>query len=427
MYLCKSLCEYGFPPSYSTLSKQDVFSFLKNIDLSRNGFLLREGTFRTLFPELYSELLMFLENHPSMNGWKFNRKLFHFLQDDDNLKLGLCEVCGEKYSRFENFKVGYHKYCSIKCTGKSAERMEHIKKTNLERYGYENVGKSCEIRRRAKNTNLERYGVEYPLQSQAIKSKWVKTNLEKYGCEYGISSDSVRKKTKETNLEKYGCENVFQSEDVKDKIKESNIERYGVESPLKSPEIKEKWKRTNLEKYDCEYSINSQYCREKVKHTNLERYGCENVFQSEEVKDRIRKSNMERYGVENFSQSNEFAKYHRKPVEYDGMTFDSSWEVVVYQYCKENGISCEYQPDIVFEYEYDGKKHFYHPDFLIDGKLYEVKGEQFFDGDKMVCPFDRSKDGLFDSKYKCMVENGVKLLRNCEINKLKNNINIFLI
>ena len=69
--------------------------------------------------------------------------------------------------------------------------------------------------------------------------------------------------------------------------------------------------------------------------------------------------------------------------------------------------------------------HFYHPDFLIDGKLYEVKGDQFFDGDRMVCPFDRSKDGLFDSKYKCMVENGVKLLKNCEINKLKNNINIF--
>ena len=27
------------------------------------------------------------------------------------------------------------------------------------------------------------------------------------------------------------------------------------------------------------------------------------------------------------------------------------------------------------QYEYDGKVHTYHPDFLINGKVYEVKGD----------------------------------------------------
>ena len=179
MYLCKSLDGYGFPSSYSVLSKQDVFNFLKNIDLSKNGSLLKEKTFRILFPELYSELVIFVSNHNIMNDWKFNRKLFHFLQDDVDLILGLCAVCGEKYTRFESFNYGYHMYCSMKCTGKSLDRLEKIKCTNLERFGYDNAVKSPEIRTKIKNTNLEKYGVEYPLQSSEIKVKWKGTNLEK--------------------------------------------------------------------------------------------------------------------------------------------------------------------------------------------------------------------------------------------------------
>ena len=425
MYLCKSLDGYGFPSSYSVLSKQDVFNFLKNIDLSKNGSLLKEKTFRILFPELYSELVIFVSNHNIMNDWKFNRKLFHFLQDDVDLKLGLCTVCGEKYTRFESFNYGYHMYCSMKCTGKSLDRLEKIKCTNLERFGYDNAVKSPEIRTKIKNTNLEKYGVEYPLQSSEIKVKWKSTNLEKYGCDYSISSDEVREKVKQTNLEKYGCENVFQSDIIKEKIKDTNNEKYYVDNPLQSSDIKEKWKTTNLERYGCEYSINSQFCQDKVKTTNFERYGCENVFQSDIIKKKIKQTNLEKYGVENYAQTNEFTKYHRKQIEYDDLTFDSSWEVIVYQYCKENNIPCEYQPDITFEYEYGGKEHYYHPDFLINGKLYEVKGDHFFDGDKMICPFDRSKDELFEAKYQCMLHNSVIFIRNNEIEKIKNNINIF--
>ena len=38
----------------------------------------------------------------------------------------------------------------------------------------------------------------------------------------------------------------------------------------------------------------------------------------------------------------------------------------------------EYQPNVMLEYEFDGKLHMFHPDFLVNGRLYEVKGDQFF-------------------------------------------------
>lgn len=83
---------------------------------------------------------------------------------------------------------------------------------------------------------------------------------------------------------------------------------------------------------------------------------------------------------------------------------------------------CEYQPDIQFEYEYDGKKHIYQPDFLINGKIYEVKGDQFFEDDKMINPYDRTFDGLFESKHQCMLNNGVIILRNKHISNLSEYI-----
>ena len=59
--------------------------------------------------------------------------------------------------------------------------------------------------------------------------------------------------------------------------------------------------------------------------------------------------------------------------------------------------------------------------------MYEVKGDQFFEGDKMINQFDRSQDGLFEMKHQCMIENNVVILKKDDINQIKNSINIFWI
>ena len=233
------------------------------------------------------------------------------------------------------------------------------------------------------------------------KDKRKQTCIKKYGTEYYSQTDIRKSKLKEKYLKQYGVESYFQTEDFKNKSKVSCLKKYGVNNPFQSNNIKIKIK-------------------ERIK----EKYGVDNPSQADEIKYKKKCTIQEKYGVDNYTQTNEFAKYHRKQIEYDGLTFDSSWEVKVYQYCKENNIPCEYQPDITFEYEYDGKKHYYHPDFLINGKLYEVKGDQFFEGDKMICPYNRNKylDKMAETKHQCMIKNGIIILRKDDIEKLKERI-----
>lgn len=66
------------------------------------------------------------------------------------------------------------------------------------------------------------------------------------------------------------------------------------------------------------------------------------------------------------------------------MTFGSSWEFLVYDFLLENHIDFEYQPAISLPYDYHGTHHTYHPDFLVNGKIYEVKGDQFFRTDDIT-------------------------------------------
>ena len=102
------------------------------------------------------------------------------------------------------------------------------------------------------------------------------------------------------------------------------------------------------------------------------------------------------------------------------MSFGSSWEFKVYDFLKEHGIEFEYQPSISFEYEYDGKVHTYHPDFKVGEKIFEVKGDQFFnESGKMINPYDRTQDDKYEAKYKCMVDNCVVILRWSDIRQLE--------
>lgn len=105
----------------------------------------------------------------------------------------------------------------------------------------------------------------------------------------------------------------------------------------------------------------------------------------------------------------------------------------VYEFCKDNNIPVEYSPEIFYKYDYDGRTWTYHPDFLINGKVYEVKGDQFFrfnessGMEEMICPYQEPEwsDEEYDwhcnkaqAKYQCMIDNDVKLIRRHDMDKL---------
>ena len=123
---------------------------------------------REKYPEIYKEFksITFPEKLP------FFQLFWHFINDDLELKLGLCPICGNRCKfNFYKFK-GYRKHCSEKCLRKDTEalyqsgikaynsmsdekkisRINKIKSTILERYGVENYSQTSEFKDKVKNT-----------------------------------------------------------------------------------------------------------------------------------------------------------------------------------------------------------------------------------------------------------------------------------
>ena len=82
---------------------------------------------------------------------------------------------------------------------------------------------------------------------------------------------------------------------------------------------------------------------------------------------------------------------------------------------------------------YDERTWTYHPDFLINGKVYEIKGDHFFKynessgQEKMFCPYRNPKwsdeqyawvCGKFEAKHQCMIKNNVRIMRDADIKNL---------
>jgi hypothetical protein len=155
-----------------------------------------------------------------------------------------------------------------------------------------------------------------------------------------------------------------------------------------------------------------------MKATNLERYGAECSLANDEIRDKATATIKERYGVENVAQSHIIASKKRRKYEYNGMTFDSKPEVEVYKFCKEHNLNCKYQPCKLEFVDGLGKKHSYFPDFEIEGKLYEVKGDHFIKDGKLYFPYRKSvsskvlaeKDLWNDAKSACMKANNVQII-----------------
>lgn len=343
---------------------------------------------------------------------------------------GFCRVCG-KPTRFYSLSQGYAQYCCRKCSDSSVEKHrrasetwhrnnsaesvnEKVKKTKFERYGNENYNNSDKTR----STNIEKYGVDNVSKSADVKQKIRETKKDRYDDENYNNRDKARK----TNLERYGSENpyLFGSEEFLNTL----IDRYGVENISQLDEYKKKISKANREnaqerlekirqtcneKYGKDYANQSEIVKDKIKSSNQEKRNVDYAFQAEEVKEKIRQTCVDRYGVEYYSQSEEFHRNKLTRYFYDNEIFDSSYELCFYKYNKDIDVSIERNTDC-FTYVYEGQTHRYFPDFKVDGRYVEIKGAHFFSDGKMINPFDRSQDGLYDAKYHCMLDNGVEII-----------------
>ena len=336
----------------------------------------------------------------------------------------LCKTCHSKHAFFEKY--------GVENPSQSEDIKEKKKKTCLINYGVDNPMKSIEIKEKAINTNIKKYGNKCSLHGNNQKET-EQVFINKYGVNNPNKLDSVKNKIKKTKLDRYNDENYTNRE----KAKQTNSDRYGVDNYAKTKEFKERVKDTCLEKYGVDHHLKCKSVKEKRKYTTKKHFNVENVFQSNEIKNKIKQTNLDKYGecfpwnteeAINKRKNTLISKYGTVNVNHkyliDDMRLDSSWEVAFYIYHKDKNHIIKHGKEIKsFSYTYKTREHFYEPDFKIGNKYYEIKGDQFLTFYKngkikgMQCPFDHSKDALYNAKYKCMKKHKVTIIESTKIKK----------
>lgn len=305
-----------------------------------------------------------------------------------------CKYCGKPVNTFININKGYATVCGIDCTRHNAfkhidinKRNEKSAKTKLEKYGtstYNNRAKCIEtvnnytddqknkIKERRKKTCQDRYGVDTPMESPSIRKKWADNYFEKTGYRHQSQNPVVKNKIKNTILERYGVDNASKNDDIKKKIKDTKLRLYGNQNNIEKPRI-----------------------------TNIKKYGFPCSWSNPEVRAKC------------------CVKY-----SYDSMNFDSKLELAFYIYNKDLGKNIVRNPNVSFEFTAGNKTHQCFPDFKLDDKLYEIKGDQFVDKNtgKWIDPFSTKNDEFYEAKHQCLIKNSVIILYQCDMKPYLNYI-----
>ena len=281
----------------------------------------------------------------------------------------------------------------------------------------------CRNKEKTKQTCLEKYGKEFTLQVKEIREKGKLTLLKKYGVENPSQSEEIKKKKEETTFKHYGVKHNSQVEEIKKKKEETCLKHYGVKNPTYIEDHIEKTQKTSLKKYGTLNPFQNEKVKEKYKQTCIKKYGRKNFFSGEDGKEITRQNCLKKYGVDNFARTKDFLLKRISKYFYDNQSFDSKPEICFYIYCKDQGLNIKRTP-CYFEYEYKGEIHRYFPDFEIDGKYYEIKGNQFLTKDGKWCDFyNHTLDELFEEKRQCALKNNVIILYENEYQKYIDYIN----
>lgn len=288
----------------------------------------------------------------------------------------VCPICGlkENYANMDiNIFKGYPIGCTNRCRQKHQLTLHKREETCLDRFGVRYTWQSEEIKEKNRQLHQQNYGVDVPAKSPIIISRSESRCMELYGVKNGGGSKEALEKIQKTNLRKRGVKYVWQDPKVRAKSKAKMISKYGVKCYSKTTKFRQQYRKKSLEKY----------------------------------------------GVENPSQCPKIRRKQQQRYLYDDIGFDSAPEVALYIWLRDHQIQFEYQPNISFEYEFNGRKFRYFPDFKIGDQLIEIKGDHFFSEDgKMICPYRKKSWSdeeyqeeclKYETKHQCMLTNGIQI------------------
>ena len=382
------------------MTKEIVLQTINNANRSGPHLL---KYLKTNFPDILNgliELTSFLDQAYVGTNYIVPLQARLFCMEHDILVLPKCQNINchsGKPPRWDYGKGQFKRFCSCKC------RDEWLREVSSKDLYREQINDACE----------RKYGNRNIFRSRHFKEESEKTCLIRHGVKHISKSKEWRDGVKETCRRKYHADSPLESEEVQDKARKTRLENNGVENPFNSREFQEKARETMRRNHNGNIGYAAKDIMEKACATSEERYGYEHYTQSAEY------------------HKNKKHKLHSE--KYPELTFDSTWEVKVYEFCKDHNIPVEYSPEISYPYEYDERTWTYHPDFLINGKVYEVKGDHFFKynessgQEKMFCPYRNPKwsdeqyawiCGKFEAKHQCMIKNNVRIMRDADIKNL---------
>lgn len=335
-------------------------------------------------------------------------------------EIPLCKNCKSKCVNLANWRPQnpIPSYCSKHCMRTCPEAHQKQMETMLQDYGVKYALQNKDLLKKARSTYTatcqDRYGVDCVLSLPEVQAKKEATNLATYGVKCTLQAPKVKEKSQETLLDLYGVDHPSKSPELYAKSRAACKELYGDEHPIRTQQVKAKLNETNMESYGVEWTFQAQSVKDKSRERCQEKYGCDYALQAPEVQAKCRSTLWRNYHVTHNMQIPEVRSSSKKHYQFDNKQFDSAPELAFYIWLKDNNIEFEYQPGVSFEYEHDGKTHFYYPDFKIDDLLFELKGLQFFEDKdptkRMICPWDRSQDALYEAKHQCMLANNVVIL-----------------
>lgn len=111
--------------------------------------------------------------------------------------------------------------------------------------------------------------------------------------------------------------------------------------------------------------------------------------------------------------------YKKKKIKlyrFDNQWFDSSWELAFYIWHKDSHIDLIHEPEKLQYFDRFGNSHWYFPDFKINNRFIEIKGNQFYGSNGEV--LDEFKD-----KFNFMQSINVKILKYDDIKQYLTYIN----
>jgi hypothetical protein len=321
------------------------------------------------------EDLLFYKSKPKQNRVKYKFK---------------CSICGKiSHKNLQCIKYPFicHK-CSLSIAHKTEEYKKNYRDALIRNHGDEHYNNH----EQAMETYIKNHG-GIGFASKTVTKKIIKTMKKKHNIKYALQSEEFVNKAKATRKDKYGDENYNNHEQACKTYKENT----GYDYPAANPKVIKQIKETKKKLHSDENWNN----REKAEQTCMDKWGVRHQMQVPSIAKKTRKKNF----------------------VYDGIRFDSNFEIKFYKFLKDNNIEFEYQPELNLPYTLYEEQHTYNPDFKIGEQIIELKGLQFFENKdtnkRMINPYRNKKDtpeiiqyrnDLMEAKHQCMIKNGVKII-----------------